>query len=190
MNAIQILKTDFRLPIDVATDHGHQTSWIRVMHQVSDLELTTDQYINETLRLTNIGRETIDEQTLRSTPHLPKYLFGYVVQTIVRAYADSTGPVDLAEVYAKSFQRAKKYIETHPWVFATGEDENASPRLDHNGNIQPKKGDKKVMAKKVYEENKGKNLTRKEMIELLVKEVGLTPAGASTYEYNLRTGIY
>ena len=74
-------------------------------------------------------------------------------------------------------------------MFAKAEDETP-PKLNADGTVAPKKGDKKVIAKKLYEDNKGKINTRKEWIALLVKEVGLTEAGASTYYHNLKAGKY
>lgn len=197
--AIKILKEKYKLPIDelVSAETGeHYTSILKVMQEVCEYELT-DQQFNDAIREI-VGDATLPNETVR---YMPKYVFRYLVQNLTVNYKDPTVGETIGAIYTKSIAQAAKYIRENPWTFATGEDENAPPKLDSNGNIQPKKGDKKEMAKAVWLNNqenptlwKVENGTRlpirKLWIELLVKEVGLTEGGASTYFQNLKTGVY
>lgn len=176
--------------IDVPTESGHQTSLLRVIQKACELEMTDEDFISTSCSLVNVGRQAIDEQLLLSTKHLPKYTFRYVVQNLISAYVRADADVDLATMYVKSVKQAQTYIANNPWVFATGEDPNAGPKLDAAGNVAPKKGDKKALAIDLWNKHKDKPKSRKEWIELLVAEVGLTAPGASTYYHNLKTGIY
>lgn len=186
-NPIQILKTKYKLPIDVATENGHATLLTECVQQVCDWENTDAQYLDIIADLIDAADRPINGW---SAKHMAKYVMRYMIQNIIKNYKEVVVE-NIETTYLKSINQAQRYIDTNPWVFSTGEDENAPPKLDANGNIAPKKGDKKIIAKKVYEEQiKDKVITRKEAIALLVKEVGLTPAGASTYYSNLRNGTY
>lgn len=93
------------------------------------------------------------------------------------------------ELVAVAYEKAKDFIASHQYVFATP-DADVPPKLDAAGNPKPKKGAKKELARKVYDEQiRNKDKTRKEAIEILVAEVGLSPAGASTYYANLKKGV-
>ena len=186
MHAIQILKSKYQLPIDVRDDEGNvDTSLIRCVQMVGAFEMSDQQYvaaINELLNTSDV--------IPASVKHLPKYLFGYIVQNSLKAYLNK---VEITDVLTTSTAQALKYIQENPWVFATGEDENAPRKLDAAGNIAPAKGDKKVMAKELWTKHNGIQgtvNTRKLWIELLVAQVGMTAQGASTYYHNLKTGVY
>jgi hypothetical protein len=184
--SFEILKNKHKLPFDeVVSSKGERyTSVCRVMQVIGDWDLTEAQETKELLPGVEVP-EKFDH------PKMARYVFGYVVQDLTIAYRDRTD-VDLNVILQRAIERAKKWITENPWVFATGEDENKPPKLDANGNIAPRKGDKKVLARQVYDEHKeaGKDWTRKEWIKLLCEKVGLTEAGASTYFHNLKKGIY
>lgn len=85
-----------------------------------------------------------------------------------------------------SEERANKMFNEHPWLFAKPE---TDAKLDSNGQVKAKKGSKKILAQKVYDEQiKGKNLSRKESIAILVEAGVSTPAGSSTYYAKLKKG--
>ena len=112
------------------------------------------------------------------------YTFRYLVTNLIEK-PDLSGQllVDL------SLTKARTFIANHSYVFAVPE-EDAIPKLDAAGNPKPKKGAKKEMAKSVYAEQikDVDGMTRKRAIEILVAEVCLTAAGASTYYANLKKG--
>lgn len=195
-NPIQILKTEFKLPIDVATSKGHMTSWLECTQRAHDMSLTDQDYFAAVTKLTGVDLDTVTK--LMQTEHPgakvrgAKYLFDKLVEVYTRAYVESEVLPDHHQVLTNAAVQVIQYL-TNPnyqYHWATGEDENVPPKLDANGNVQPAKGDKKVLAKKLWNENQGKITTRKGWIELLCKEVGMTPAGASTYYHNLKTGLY
>ena len=101
--------------------------------------------------------------------------------------------IDVCEMYRKITAKTNK----HPIMYyslITGiydewlHKEVAAQGIAINPDILYQAG--MVIAKKVYEDNKGKVTARKDWIALLVKEVGLTEAGASTYYANLKNGKY
>lgn len=112
--------------------------------------------------------------------------FLYTVQEFVRA-GEGADPV---AIRAEVDRRVQYFNQNLAWALVSDEDENGEQKTDASGNPKQKKGAKKELAKKVWEENKDKGLSRKDFIALLVKEVGLTSAGASTYYSNLKAGRY
>lgn len=175
MKAIEILEKTHKLNVRSA---------VQAIQRVSEWSLSPKQWWE-------IAKE------LRSAPdcirpldgdHIQEYSTKYFIQNIIKQYTEKAETkFDIDLLYVSSVEQAKKYIESNPWVFAKLE---AEEKFNNDGSPASKKGDKKLLAKEVYEANKGKINTRKEWIELLVKEVGLTPAGASTYYANLKKGKY
>lgn len=147
--------------------------------------LTEDEYfdrINELLdghNLVNLPNDDIAE-------HRPRYAYLYFVQELIRA-SFSSDSFDTLNVWRDALKRAETFIRGNSYIFAKAEDDE--PKLDATGKPKPKKGAKKELAKKVYAEKiDGKGLTRKDAIAILADEVGMTPAGASTYYANLKAG--
>lgn len=173
MTALEILKTKYQLPVHSNCLTGQE---------VGAWALNEQQWIDIVAEL----RGCKDKLEPLAGEHTTKYVARYFIQNIVKAeLADKV--LNLDNIYTSSVQEATQYIDQNPWVFAQLE---AEVKLNADGTPAPKKGDKKVIAKDVYEKNKDKGLARKQWIELLVKEVGLTPAGASTYYANLKSGKY
>lgn len=189
MTAIEILKTKHKLPIDQLWlgDGKHHTDLGECVHEVLSWRLTQAQYheyIGELLGYTGEQKVTGWEH-----PKMAHYVFCYLVTAITESHLHAT--IDnIDSMYLNAIVKAQKFIATHSWVFEHELNTIAEPKLDANGNVAPAKGDKKVMAKKVWTDNQGKNLTRGQWIELLMKEVGLTKGGASTYHNNLKNGVY
>jgi hypothetical protein len=96
--------------------------------------------------------------------------------------------IDGKSVVDEALLKAKAFISKNEYVFAVREErQNVTPKLDALGKPKRKKGAKKELAKKVYNEKiAGKQLTRKQAIAIIAEEVGMTPAGASTYYGNLK----
>jgi len=119
-----------------------------------------------------------------------RFHYLYLVQETVRQNMQ-TGNVNMAEVIDLAEERAKSYIAKNPWIFAkpeVGSPNYREPKMDAAGNPKQKKGAKREKAISLWNKHKDENLTRKQWIELLVAEVGMTPAGASTYHADLKAG--
>lgn len=172
MSAIELVRKKYGL-----TDE----STVRNVQAMCEMEMTEGQYLAEIAELRG-DRHKIEP--LKQCDHMPKYTWRYLVYGLLK---EPGAPVE--DIYPVAIQKAQTYIQENPWVFAKAEDDTP-PKLDSNGNVAPKKGDKKVMAKELYEKNKATVTARKDWIALLVKEVGLTEAGASTYYANLKSGKY
>lgn len=176
-NAATILAKKYKLPMH---------SVVEAMQCIGDQDFTSAQYDENTRELTGIDTVKFDDWRLSRT------VFRYVVQNILTAHIAGQ-ECDASELYAKSVEQSRKYVENNSWVFAKDSEE---PKLDANGNVAPKKGDKKEMAIAWYDLNKDrikalpKDDQRKTAIAELVKAVGLTDAGASTYYANLKAGKY
>lgn len=152
------------------------------------------QYLNDRPQLTDADyikriEELVGYSVTISTEHLPRYVYLYFVQELIRA-SMNTDVLHPVSIYEVAYKRADEFVKENSYIFATGEDDtNATPKLDAAGNIKPKKGAKKDLAKVVYKEDiEGKSLTRKDAIAILMEKVGLTSGGASTYYANLKSG--
>lgn len=141
-------------------------------------DLGADEYRTRIAQLTN-GTLSLPDQYARFT-----YL--YLIQNGLK-----NGQADLS----CAEKDAKKFIDQNPWIFAKSDSNSelrprSAPKLDASGNPKQRKGAKKDKAIRFYNENKNQSWTRKEWIEKLVENIGLTPAGASTYYANLKAGRY
>lgn len=175
MKAIEILEKTHKLNVRSA---------VQAMQRVGEWSLTPKQWSEIAKELRGAAECILPLEG----DHVQEYATKYFIQNIIKQYTDKAETkFDIDLLYVSSVHQAKNYIEGNPWVFAKLE---AVEKFNNDGSPASKKGDKKLLAKEVYEANKGKLTTRKEWIELLVKEVGLTPAGASTYYANLKKGKY
>lgn len=149
---------------------------IQHMHDHGWFEKTGADYHTLIEAVSGVAPDTEDARELN-------YTFRYLVTTAID-HPGHKGKHLLAMAYGK----AKEFIKTHGFVFAVAE-VDATPKLDATGKPKPKKGAKKEMARKVYDEKiRDKELTRKESIAILMEEVGMSQGGASTYYANLKKG--
>ena len=168
-------------PIEkIASSHIPTNSPVAAIQHMREhgwFEKTGDDYKFHIVDIAGAEALTDDERELNYTL---RYL---VTEVIGNPELRGRLLVDLAAT------KAKHFIENNQYVFAKPE-ADAEPRLDAMGNVKPKKGAKKEMARKVYDEQikDVEGMTRKAAIEILVEEVGLSPAGASTYYANLKKG--
>ena len=138
-----------------------------------------------------VYRERITEMTMQNTSDIPLELvslvYGYVVQEAIQT--DKRGLELLT--YAK--KRAYEFYDSHKYIWAVKEEEQ---KIDANtGEVKKKKGEKGELARAAFVANKDAlrsgDLTRKQMLALIVEESGMSLAGASTYyakykkEYNI-----
>jgi hypothetical protein len=127
------------------------------------------------------------------SPKYTRVVYGYTIQEVVKSCsADEETPsaTEMSVIYQRIMDNAVKHITKSPWVIMEWEvEQTGEPKMDAAGNPKQKKGAKKEMALKVYEANKqNTDLTRQDWIKLLMDEVGMTKAGASTYYANLKKG--
>ena len=153
---------------------------INVLRERGGAELPAQEYRSRIEELSGVNPNGMSDEMLNFTY---RYLVAGCVDSLDREL------LDLRLIYDRAVEKAETLLKKNPWFLAKP-DEDKPAKLDAAGNPKPKKGAKKEIAKRVYDENKHRQLKRKEWIELLVKEVGLTPAGASTYYANLKAGRY
>lgn len=137
--------------------------------------------------------ETLDPSVSSNAMFVP-FVAAYAVQTYVRNLVRGE-VMDRVDLLASARAEAEAKLEEFAWTFATdGETtdiENVEPEVVKAG--KAKKGARKVLALRVYNEKikdavaEG-TMTRKVAISILVDEVGLSAAGASTYYANFKSG--
>jgi len=136
-------------------------------------------------------RERITEMTMQGTSDVPIELvplvYGYTVQEAIRT--DYRG----AELLSYANDLAKQFYSTHKYIWAVKEDEQ---RVDVvTGEVKKKKGEKGDLARVAFVANKDAirsgDITRQQMLAIIVEEADMSKAGASTYyakfkkEYNM-----
>jgi len=122
-----------------------------------------------------------------ATDETIRWHYLYLVQETVRQNLKN-GTVDMDELFELATEKANTHLKKNPWMLGSREDKPV--KLDAAGNPKKKKGAKKEMAielyKKMVDENNGKFPSRKDAIQRFVDEIGMTPAGASTYVANCK----
>jgi len=156
-------------------------SYVAAIQYINDgPELRDDEYLLRIEQLVGYSVEITAE-------HMPRYVYLYLVQEIIRTSLKGED-FRVVNVYDIAYNRAEEFLEMNQYIFATSDD-TKPVKLDAAGNVKPKKGAKKELAKKVYAEDiDGKGLTRKDAIAILMEKVGLSSGGASTYYANLKNG--
>jgi len=148
---------------------------IQYMRDYGLMELPTEEYRERITVLTNIDAHTSDEDELN-------FLYRYIIAGAI------DGETNMERLVQSALEKSKTFIANNEFVFARPE-ENQAPKLDAAGNVKPKKGAKKDLAIKVYNEQiKDKGLSRKEAIQIIMDEVKMSSGGASTYYANLKSG--
>jgi len=153
------------------------TSQPKAIRHISELELTGTVFRNRIAELTGTTVDLSDKQA--------EFTYKYMVQNIISRTANDK-VLDMSDIYVASSKQASNFIGQNQHVLIEKES-TYKPKVNSDGTKKPKKGSKKILAIQVYNDNKDKNLSRKEFIALLVKDVDLTPAGASTYYSNLKS---
>jgi hypothetical protein len=188
-----------KAPLEVIADYGIPTnSWLDATQYVTtaDEDISYQRPGIGTLPKEEYEKRIAEVLGLDAVPEyesqkIARIYFGYTVQETIRNF--QVGVPDMEWLWNDINQRAEKFMIEHPWAIKeyVNEDEDGEPKLDAAGNPKQRKGAKKELAKKVWADNADKQATmpRKEWIALLCEEVGLTPAGASTYYANLKKGV-
>lgn len=154
---------------------------------ISKYNITTDSYIKAVQELNAESLTDVEyldriEELVGGTVDLkgasPKYTYMYFVENVIKN----------GENYwlNDSIERARKFVDKYDWAMKKETPQQNEETIVKTG----KKGAKKIQAIKLYNERKNEEMSRKQWIELLISEIGLTKAGASTYFHNLKTGQY
>lgn len=119
----------------------------------------------------------------------------YVIMLTVRSHLEAA-TVEGVNLVREATSSASRLIDDEAWMFVGEENtkaevENADPEVVKAG--KAKKGARKVLALRIYNEKikarvEAKEMTRKEAIAVLMEDVGLSAAGASTYYANFKSG--
>jgi hypothetical protein len=111
-----------------------------------------------------------------------RYVFMYGVEAVVLGT-----PVE--DIVGQAKAKATKFVAENKWVLAKPEyDYEPKNTVDALGKPKQRKGAKKAAAIKFWKDNQDNYTTRKEWIEALSENVGLTAPAASTYHHNLSKG--
>ncbi len=159
-------------------------------------QVMAGQYMNQNLPSLGDAKALIQTLTNKSCSERGKderyvpYVAAYVVMLAVKAHVMGE-TVRMFDVLTEAKARSEKFLVNMAWTFVESdtkaEIENADPEIVKAG--RAKKGAKKVLALKIYKSKiNGKKLTRKEAIAVLMEEIGLSAAGASTYYANFKNG--
>jgi len=116
-------------------------------------------------------------------------LFGYLVTTAIEHPAIATeAAIKIAS------NNVELFLNKHPWLANAGTSVEIE---DDNGNVtvisrKPRSSgaSKRDQSIALYNTVKEKNMSRKELIDLFVTKLDLTPGGASTYVHNCRSGLW
>jgi hypothetical protein len=142
--------------------------------------LPSDQYAEMYFELTGKALNEDDDKKAELKTR-------YVIQTFIKNIA-----ADVDEVVNMSTVQFNRYWEINSYLYADRSESQAVvevQRKDGSTVVRTRRNDglsKQDVAQRVYVANRTKGLSRQEWIALLVKEVELTPAGASTYLSNLK----
>ncbi len=125
-------------------------------------------------------RDLMDNDGIEISHKHARYVYLYLVQEIIRT-SFSTDQFDLNALLSLSVERAMKFVGENEYVFA---EKDTPVKLDSKGKPKKKKGWKRDEAERMYQENKG--MLKKDFMDLLIKELDMTKAGAQTYFYNCK----
>lgn len=151
-----------------------------------------------------VGKSGLDDmvECISGIQHETKHLkeaelvFGYLVQTAVKMHNEGYENIKGSEVLTAAILKTAQYLQGNPW--AIQEAETAPVAI--NGVVQPTtaivSSKKRVGASKkdlciaLFNKDNNNTKTRKELIELFIKELGLTQGGASTYVFNCQKNAW
>ena len=167
MEVLNILRS-YHIPVN---------SYIAAIQYLNDKgTLSTSEYVRRVEEITGHENISLDKKYAR-------HIYLYLVQEVIRE-SYHTDIFDMERIMNVATGSAIHFVDNNPEIFA---EKKELIKHDHEGNPKAKKGVKKELSKQVYlEQIKGKGISRKQAIEIFVKEVKMTPAGASTYYANCK----
>lgn len=169
MNPLDILKDEYALPVN------SYVAAIQTLNHREPTPLPTEVYEKRIESLTGKKGIQISDKYART-------IFLYLVQETIRVSYNSD-VFDMNTLFSLSVNRAVKFVDQHPYLYEKKE-KDEQPKLNAHGKPKRKKGAKKEEACRIYRENKDKS--KKEIMELFMKQLDMSKAGASTYYYNCK----
>lgn len=163
------------------------TSFTRAAYQFIELGID-DSYRIESFMMDVLG----DVVPCKNTHEQTKFA-AYIVQEAVRNHLQGE-PTDPVSVIAAAKRMTEKYFINNPWsqpkVITMPEGFESDGFVPDRKHRAPKGSgmSKKERSVALYKQHEGK--ARKELIDIFVKELGLTPPGASTYVHNCKSGLW
>lgn len=189
LGAVQAVRA--RITSDDVHVTGHKG--VELINLLLGTSLTADEFFSTARELDRGLHEEFELITTQA-----------VAETVVKLVGT---PMDEAEVLANAKARALKLLTSpeHKWMFAkpiresqTGEvqqvvegvDVQVAVKTQADGTVKIKKGGKEVLAEALYHkyvsELNGADYDNQTFIAILVKELGMSKAGATTYNYNMK----
>lgn len=123
-------------------------------------------------------------------------VFGYLVQTAVKMHNECYINIKGSEVLTAAILKTTQYLLDNPWQVL--EPETTPVAIDGvaqatTAPVSSKKrtgASKKDMCIALFNKDNNNTKTRKELIALFMKELGLTAGGASTYVFNCQKNAW
>lgn len=189
LGAVQAVRA--RITSDDVHVTGHKG--VELINMLLGTQMTADEFFSTAAQLDNGLREDFELMTTQA-----------VAETVVKMVGT---PMDEAEVLANAKARALKLLTSpeHKWMFAKairtadegeqqavveGVDIKVAVKTAADGSVKIKKGGKEVLAEALYTkyvaELNGAEYNNQAFIAILVKELGMSKAGATTYNYNMK----
>lgn len=165
MKPIYILENQYSIPIH---------SFFQAVTLIKDRDRGLDE-VEYRSRIGTILGISVDISDLRQL----EYTYYYIVQNLVKNHKNSVDESN-DELYARSYKQACDFIGQHEWAFAVGQ-------VDDNGERKPRNKTKQELALEIYQDNIDEG--KKAIIDLFIKDLDMSKAGATTYFYNLRKKV-
>lgn len=160
-----------------------------LIERAAGLKCNFDAYIKE---LTEQDVETKDVK-------VAELVFGYLIQESVRFY-NMKEYMEIDQAIALAQKKAGEFLAKNPWVnpdVIAEKHAEAVIAAEELGTTakKPRIARSSGMSKKdrciaLYKQNIANMPDKHQIIELFMKELQLSKPGATTYEYNLRKGIW
>jgi hypothetical protein len=189
LGAVQAVRA--RITSDDVHVTGHKG--VELINLLLGTQLTADEFFSTATQLDDGLLEDFELMTTQA-----------VAETVVKMVGT---PMDEAEVLANAKARAMKLLTSpeHKWMFAKairttdageqqavveGVDVKVAVKTAADGSVKIKKGGKEVLAEALYakyvDSLNGAEYNNQAFIAILVKELGMSKAGATTYNYNMK----
>lgn len=144
-------------------------------------------------------KEVTGEDVITHNTKEAEILFGYCIQIAVTMHSQGADHLKADDVLPGAQIKTATYLKNNPWVIPSG---SAVGQEDGTVEMKPisaaassstKKRtgpSKKDLSVALFNKDDNKTKTRAELIQIFVKELGMTPAGASTYVHNCQKGLW
>lgn len=179
--------TTLAAPLQVIKDLGASyRSYIDAHRFVVDEigDMSKDEYERLTNEIVGLNLCQVFDTKIRA-----RLYFLYTVQETIKAHNDTYERAlpSMKPVWDRIVEKVNQYYEKYPEAvkdYQQASEGEGTTTAD--GKPKAKKGATKELTQELYLKNKDKGWTRKQFIDLFVKEAGMTDAGASTYYSNLK----